>query len=205
MTNSTIAASWQRIEAWLQENAPHIYDSLQPGASEAEIAKVESQLGVALPDDVKASYRIHNGQNDKAVNGMFPAPPSRYSGFEPGYLLHEVMGIYGEWDEWKELVEGGDFDGEKSEPQPGIRDDWFHLGWLPFAHNGGGDSYCIDLDPAPGGTRGQIISMNHEIGERRLIAPSFADWLYQLANRMEAGRCIIEKGDVSMKGDNDDE
>lgn len=204
MSNSSVGASWQRIEAWLQANAPHIYESLQPGASDEEIADVEGKLGMKLPDDVKESYRIHNGQNDDAVNGMFPAPPSPY-GFEPGYLLHEVMGIYGEWDEWKELVEGGDFDGDKSEPQPGIRDNWFHLGWLPFTTNGGGDSHCIDLDPAPGGTHGQIITMNHEMGERQLIAPSFGAWLQQLADDMEAGRCIIEDGDVSMKCDNGDE
>lgn len=57
----TVIAAWQRIDLWLATHAPRVFDQLNPGASEADIAEAEATLGFALPEDFKASYRIHNG------------------------------------------------------------------------------------------------------------------------------------------------
>jgi cell wall assembly regulator SMI1 len=47
----------------------------------------------------------------------------------------------------------------------GIAPAFWHKGWIPFASNGAGDYYCLDLAPVEEGDIGQIISFNHENGE----------------------------------------
>src|SRR5437773_11692247 len=62
---------WDRIHAWLQEHAPLVLDSLNPGASAEQIRAVETELNVTFPDDVRETYRLHNGQTSVDVD-----PPS---------------------------------------------------------------------------------------------------------------------------------
>ncbi len=65
--------------------------------------------------------------------------------------------------------------------------DWWNLGWLPLAANGAGDLLCIDLNPAKGGCRGQVIGVSHESAERPRLAKSLGEWLAQLCQHYEAG------------------
>jgi|GEM_PF-4118631 len=39
-----------------------------------------------------------------------------------------------------------------------------------------GDGLCIDLDPAPGGTVGQVIRRLHDDDRRERVAASFTQW-----------------------------
>lgn len=54
---------WDRIHHWLDANAPAGYGRLRPGASEGEIRAAEAEMGLELPGDVVASFRIHDGQD----------------------------------------------------------------------------------------------------------------------------------------------
>ena len=56
--------TWDRIEAWLRANASAALGSLRPGASDLEIADTERFLGVTFPNDLRASYRIHDGTEE---------------------------------------------------------------------------------------------------------------------------------------------
>ena len=51
-----------RIDFWLAANAPEILNNLQPGATPEAIKAAEQFLEIEFPEDVKSSYRIHNGQ-----------------------------------------------------------------------------------------------------------------------------------------------
>ena len=53
---------WTRMEAWLQAHVPSGANVLSPGAAEEEIAATERFLGVSFPEDVQASFRLHDGQ-----------------------------------------------------------------------------------------------------------------------------------------------
>lgn len=172
-----VPALWKRIKKALPSD---VKASLRKGATEKQLAALELALGVTLPPEFRASYRLVNGQNDEG-DGLIP--PEDF--LDEGYLLLPLTGIFGEWKPWVELIEGGEFAGRTSSPDPGVRDDWWHRGWIPFASNGGGDSYCIDLAPAEGGTVGQVIAMNHETGSRPVLAKSFAEFLALLAQRLE--------------------
>src|SRR4051812_22971766 len=116
---------WDRIHAWLADNAPEVLASLQPPATDVQIRAAEQDLGVSFPAglrprgtnvhtrpaeqargvsspaDVKAASRVHNGQ----AEGPRGYPPAFLYGWE--WLSLERM--VDEWGVWKGLVEAGDF------------------------------------------------------------------------------------------------
>ncbi len=61
---NTMDDTWSRIEDWLRENAPKVLDNLLPGVTRDAIRVTETALDVTLPDDMVASYLIHDGQDN---------------------------------------------------------------------------------------------------------------------------------------------
>ncbi|XP_064490226.1 F-box only protein 3-like isoform X3 [Ornithodoros turicata] len=57
-----IKSAWQKIQHFMKENCPVIFQSIREGTSEERLDEAERKLGVRLPDDLRCSYRIHNGQ-----------------------------------------------------------------------------------------------------------------------------------------------
>jgi cell wall assembly regulator SMI1 len=178
---SSVAGAWERIEQWLAAKAPEVLDNLAGPASEQELAARERALGVALPDEFAESYRLHNGQR-RDVPGLT----------EMGWLL-PLKEAVAQRRVWKELLDGGHFVGVSSEPDVGVRDDWWSPKWIPFTHDGGGNHLCIDLDPAPGGSVGQVILMWHDDPRRELRAGSFGGWLSEFAARLERGELVYSE------------
>lgn len=168
--------TWEKIEKWLETNAKHVFDSLQPGATDEEIAKTEEYLGVKFPKEVKEVYKIHNGQYS-----------GKMLGFIEGREFLSLEEIKSQWQIWKELVEGGDFEGNEGEPDGPVKPDWYNLKWIPITYNGSGDHHCIDLDPAEGGNVGQIIEMWHDEATRTVVATNLKEWLKEFVNALEEG------------------
>ncbi|MGP1383327.1 MAG: SMI1/KNR4 family protein [Thainema sp.] len=135
------------------------------------LLELENLLSIQFPEDVKASYHVHNGQSTY-----------RY-GLINGREFLSLERIRNEWQVWKELLDSGEFQihdpTQESNPDPGIRHVWWSDKWIPLTHDGAGNHDCLDLNPADGGKVGQIITMWHDDDERKLIAPSFRDWLKQ--------------------------
>lgn len=174
----------ERIENWLRNNAPQVLKTLQSGASKGQISELEEFLAVKFPDDVKSLYLIYNGQ----------------SSFDCGLLddleFLSLERIKDEWSVWKELLDDGIFqddDGQDqgSNPDLGIRNVWWSPQWIPLTYDGSGNHYCLDLNPAEGGTNGQIITMWHDDDERKIVAPGFRAWLQQYADGLESGQFIF--------------
>jgi len=172
---------WARIERWLRANAPEIHASLRPGVPDAEIEALEERIGVRLPDDVRESLRIHDGQ-EHGTAGL-------YEGSE----LLSTRHIADEWQVWKELLDDGTFDDWERNPDPGVRADWWNPRWIPLTHDAGGNHDCLDLDPAPGGREGQIISLWHDEATRSVLAGSYREWLSRFADRLEAGSYAVDE------------
>ena len=175
-----IEHAWQRIESWLRENDPDTLAALRPAATPAEIAATEAHLGVTLPDDLRASYLIHDGQQGLTDSMDLP-------GLIEGWELLSLAGVRDEWTIWKDLRDDGTFEGSASAPVGPIRPEWWNARWIPLTRDGGGNSHCLDLDPAPGGGVGQIITMWHDDDTREIVAPSFGAWLTQFADELDAG------------------
>jgi cell wall assembly regulator SMI1 len=172
-------AIWSRIETWLQAHAPEIADGLNFGASEEDLVATERFLGVTFPDDVRSSFRRHDGQ----------APDSLW--LMDGWELLSLERVGDEWVVWKDLLDGGAFRDCKSQTDSRVVQDWWHPQWIPLTYNGAGDHHCLDLHPGPSGTVGQIIQMWHDDAIRPVLASSYRQWLAAFAAGLEAGDYVV--------------
>jgi cell wall assembly regulator SMI1 len=84
---------WDRIHTWLAFHAPAVLASLRPGASERQVRAAEEAMQVTLPDDVRACYRIHDGQ-DPAANGWRPP-------FLHGWGWLPLEDVVAQWRHWQ--------------------------------------------------------------------------------------------------------
>lgn len=168
----SVDQSWDRIEAWIAANEPELATAFNPGATEEEMYQAEAAMeGLVLPEDVKASYRRHNG-------GSFLMNQDLFSSLDGMYLGQAGLETrYGE--------------ALKNTPEHlfgPIQPVWRHPAWLTLAGNGAGDEWCIDLAPAPGGQVGQIIAFSHEIGPTEVLAPSLQALLATFAYELESDK-----------------
>jgi ankyrin repeat protein/cell wall assembly regulator SMI1 len=172
----SVDAAWEEIIIFLRKWRPQVARSLREGTSQDNLAKMEQVLGLLLPDGFKEFYQQQDGQKE----GADPLVPPGFCGAD-GYRFLALREVLAEWRRWRKLTKMGEFRGMKSGPDKGVRDDWWNLGWVPFADNGHGDLVCLDMAPAPGGRPGQIITMNHASTKRVRLAPSLTQWLVDLA------------------------
>ncbi|MFB8374901.1 SMI1/KNR4 family protein [Paenibacillus taichungensis] len=139
--------------------------NLQPGARDEELQSVENQLGVTLPEEMKALYRVHNGQ----TWNISVAPFVRNLTLSP---LDQVK------ENWAFLQE--EFDPDDMEPE--IEDDamkpvLWNCKWIPIAENGGGDYLCLDTDPSGSGSVGQVLYFWHDWGHRSVEATGLFEFI----------------------------
>ena len=177
---------WQRLTTWLRINAPQLLLTLQPGATQQAIVDLERRLGVRLPDDYRAFLALCDGQRIGAAFRFYNAEE----------LLCTTK-ILTHWQHWNGLLEAGAFESYQSEPDAGIRTDWWNAKWIPFTHDLGGHSSCLDLNPAKGGTVGQVITMWRDSEERELMYGSFTAWLTHVVAGLESGKIVFSENEYA--------
>ncbi|WP_331737254.1 SMI1/KNR4 family protein (plasmid) [Streptomyces sp. NBC_00984] len=169
---------WARIETVLGRIAPRVLAAMPPGATEEEIEAVEAVMGVELPEDVRDSYRYHDGL--------------------PGVLIgwHAALYSLGEMvDDWRQrAVDAGDPPWDEREEDGVIRRDisW-SAGWIPFIGISNGDVICIDLDPPTPERRGQVIDWSHEGWRARYETAGLREFLEDFATDLEADRYQVDE------------
>ncbi|MET9973209.1 SMI1/KNR4 family protein, partial [Streptomyces sp. NPDC006356] len=67
-----VADAWQRITAWLQDNAPESCAALRAGAGPAAIAAVEEELGVRIPVELCVLWLLTAGDDGVRGEGCLP-------------------------------------------------------------------------------------------------------------------------------------
>ncbi|MFF3893905.1 SMI1/KNR4 family protein [Streptomyces sp. NPDC001812] len=143
------------LEQTLRERLP---DAV--GATEEEIAEAEARLGVTLPDELKALYRVTRarwqdwGDDYEAAERVSDAV---------GCELFSLDGLYiGDAQSrpcpWQFAAD----DAVVTAPDAAVQGLVGSPGWIVFGDNGGGDRLALDLTPGPGGHVGQVIVIDHE-------------------------------------------
>lgn len=165
-----------QLKKTIDEKVPALSHTLQEGASHEEIEELENVTGVNLPETFKTFYLTCNGQKN-GDTGLT----------EMGEIL-SISAILSKWNGWKSLHIKNNLTDFKSDPDKGIRDNWFNLKWIPFTYNGSSDHFCIDMDPDNGGNIGQVITIWHDSPERELVAVSFEDWIKNYIADLKAGK-----------------
>ena len=176
-----IPSIWNRIKNWLTKNASHLKSELNAPASEDDIVKLENMISGELTKEYIDFLKIHNGQN-RDSEGLINTEE-----------LLSTERIIEEWSVWKELLDNGEFNGIQSEPDKGIRNDWWNSRWIPITYDGSGNHYCIDFNPSNGGKNGQVIRIWHDSPERELIANSFKEWMTNYVQDLEKGNYVYSE------------
>jgi len=168
-----VNAAWERIEKWYATHFPA--HELPVGASAADITALETHLGLALPEELKASLMRHNGLER----------------WTRGELL-STEGIKSEWSELAFELDHGTFDDWELQENDFIQKCWFHKSWIPVDWDGGGNGFYIDMNPGPKGKAGQMIFLEHEVGPEGPHFPDFVAYLEDAAGKLEAGKFKVE-------------
>jgi cell wall assembly regulator SMI1 len=174
-----VPTRWKTIEAWLREHHPRRIDDFRPPAQTAAVAAAEKELGRELPEDYKQFLSLHDGQE------LFAPMVGTCSLFS----LDDVPLRY---RRLASLLSDAE---EESEPEvdAGIRPVAYSPGWIPIGVSARGRDYlCIDLDPAPKGTSGQIIEVPVDFDDRTKVAPSFADLLALYFKQLQTGEIEVD-------------
>ncbi|WP_228062085.1 SMI1/KNR4 family protein [Coleofasciculus sp. LEGE 07081] len=169
---TTIQNIWNDIKEWYTENASSLLENLKDGVSDQELREFEERVGLALPDDYKASLKLHNG--DVYIHD---------------YNYLSLDGVLNRWLRMKKMSEEGGFEGrEVFEAGEGIiQNTWWHPGWIPFAEDGGGNLICIDMAPDADGVVGQILNMELRSGPGVSEYTSFLEYLEHYKDDLYAG------------------
>lgn len=171
-------SSWNLFTRWLGTEWPEGLRLLNPPASEDDIGWLEALIGYPLPRDLADCLRIHDGQRPN-LGVLFD-----------GCEFLSTRRIADEWSVWKKLLDDGHFEGQRSEPEDGIRPSWWNAAWIPFTYDGAGNHLCLDLDPAEGGRSGQVITMSHDDPTRERVAASLGEWFEAYVAGVLAGRYV---------------
>jgi cell wall assembly regulator SMI1 len=166
---------WDRIHRLLGAVAPELLVTLTPGASDARIAATEQELGIAFPEDYRASLRIHE---------------SRFYLID-GWSLDKLATSVARWKLFQRLTADGvltTIESPAVRVDGAVRRQTWNQQWIPIARDGGGGDIALDLDPPPSGNLGQLIMLHHDSSPIACVAPSFRSWLEQLADDLEHDR-----------------
>ncbi len=136
------------LDSELQEKRPEVVTSLRPPLTAQNIADLEQEHRVVLPETVKALYMWHDGQDPGGfvtlVNNMQFLP------------LADMLATKAELDG----MIGYDFELEN----------WWHPAWLPIFQNGGGDYLVVDTAGIHTGNSGQLLNFYHDWEYRPIVA-----------------------------------
>ncbi len=161
-----------------------------PPAGAQDFADYRTEFGGDVPADLAQVYAVTSG----------------------GPLLdNELLGIAGVirerriWEQGAAEPDGPDdaspFAVVSLDPDA-VSARYWKRGWVPFARDGGGNGYAVDLAPEPGGTVGQVINIGPDEDFRAVVALSVADCLARVAQLISAGRVTVSaSGHTAVDGD----
>ncbi len=172
------SADPELLERTLRERLP---DAI--GATEEEIAAAEARLGVALPDELKALYRVTRarwedwGGDHAAEERVSDAVDCELFSLDELYIADAASRPC----PWQFAAD----DAVVTAPDAAVQGLVGSPGWIVFGDNGGGDRLAVDLTPGPGGHTGQVIVIDHE---RTIGAGLRADSLTDMVVNRPDGR-----------------
>jgi cell wall assembly regulator SMI1 len=129
LVNRPIPELLNELETLMESKAPQVLKQMQPGLSDKEIAVLEQNAGVHLPEDMKALYRWRNGckSRNPLLTGLIPGqrflpldevlarPPNQLS--KPSLVQEVAFNVFaGHTKSWITLFDDGAGDGYFFDP-----------------------------------------------------------------------------------------
>jgi cell wall assembly regulator SMI1 len=173
-----VIALWSQIRSLIGMYAPESIARLQGGASGPTRDALRASIGLELPDDLRASLAVHDGQRPPYMSSVL---------FNSEYLLPADQ-IAAVWSSRKEVADDLELHGQSATSV--LR--WWDPLLVPVTESNG-DGFCVHS-----GT-GAVHYHTHD-GE--LEGPLFSSWrafLENLADSIENGRFRVHLGGVWLK------
>ncbi|KIV77492.1 hypothetical protein PV11_09282 [Exophiala sideris] len=220
------AHSWKKIDRWAEMNYEELWDQLGGACTQNDINELEHELDMTLPQDVRESLSIHDGQERGG----------RPTGILFGCMLLDCEEIVQEWKNWKivneEYLSGarsksysskGLSNGsassssqsqnnnrywredlqerQESQPPKAIQKAYAHPSWIPLARDWGGNNIAVDLAPGPMGKWGQVILFGRDYDCKYVVARSWAHFLATVADDLSTEKVHVdeESGELKLK------
>ena len=218
--------SWKKIDRWAEKSYQELYDNLCEGCSQNDINELEHELDMSLPQDVRESLSLHDGQERGG----------RPTGVIVGCMLLDCEEIVQEWNQWKvvneEYLSGAKKatphyplkglnsnasssssshnqqnkfwrqdlqDRQDCQPPKSIQKAYAHPSWIPLARDWGGNNIAVDLAPGPMGVWGQIILFGRDYDCKYVIARSWSHFLGVVADDLTSDRVVVDEDTGEMK------
>ncbi|KUL41820.1 SMI1/KNR4 family protein [Actinoplanes awajinensis] len=151
VTDPVVLAEVERLVGeFVARHHPHGY---APGHTEEEILAAEQHLGVRLPEDLRALYRLVHDDHGE-------------SGLLDPFVLVSLAALV----EWNRQNYPGYHDGPfdravifDCEPVGHVRRVSSSNGWITFARDYGSNFAAVDLDPGPLGRVGQVVTHGRDV------------------------------------------
>ncbi|MFB7209023.1 SMI1/KNR4 family protein [Streptomyces sp. NPDC056255] len=173
------------LERTLRERLPEAV-----GATETEIAAAEARLGITLPEELKALYRVTRARWEDLVDDHTAAERECKA---VGCEVFALEDLYiAEASSRHCLWKFAAMEAVVTPADAAVQGVVGSPGWIVFGDNGGGDRLAVDLTPGPCGNTGQIIIIGHEAN---IGACLVADSLTDLVMRRRSGRRAGSDGD----------
>ncbi len=155
---------------------------LNPAASEEEIQKVENEMAIKFPDELRELYLMHNGEKEDGPGLFFGLP------FLP---LNDVLQELQVWEQLEEehALEGASY----SVPTGYIKERSINRYWIPISKDFGGNNIGIDVDPDHKGRIGQVINFGRDEEIKYVIANQLSDFLLFISETILQGNYQIEQ------------
>ncbi|EXJ83836.1 hypothetical protein A1O1_07463 [Capronia coronata CBS 617.96] len=221
-----VAHSWKKIDRWAEKHFPELWDQLGEGCTQNDINELEHELDMSLPQDVRDSLSIHDGQERGG----------RPTGIIFGCMLLDCEEIVQEWKNWKVVNEeylsgarkpssynskglskgassssqaqnGNRFwreellDKQESQPPKATQKAYAHPSWISLARDWGGNNIAVDLAPGPTGRWGQVIIFGRDYDCKYVVARSWAHFLAVVADDLNSDKVFVdeETGELKLK------
>ncbi|KOX05604.1 hypothetical protein ADK66_24185 [Micromonospora sp. NRRL B-16802] len=198
-TRYDVAVSAGADAATVNALVRHLLPDARP-AEPSEVAGAEADLGVALPDDVRALYFA-------AAEGTLvlqPADQERFYGMRIVPLADAAARAYLEPQARYLSWTYGATEVVAPDPHGRVQPLAASPAWFVVGDDGGGNLYVIDLAPGPQGTFGQVLFVDHEESAgARWLAPSLTELLTErpatLAKLGPEGGLLLRVGSRTSK------
>ncbi len=195
-----VREAWKRVEAWLAREHPSGSQILAPGASVVQVQQLAADFGKVLPEDLQSLFVVHNG-NDPSFELDWFVHSCAYDCGGGRFKLLSIDEAIAEWRLRNDSLkisdeENASLAGAAAGVKPVY---WNRTGWLPLALGDDADCFFVDLDPADGGTVGQVFAWYKADGAARVVASSVGAWLSLLADGMDQERCTWTRRGFTMR------
>ncbi|KAG1736776.1 hypothetical protein EDB19DRAFT_1020025 [Suillus lakei] len=184
--------TWNRLKLWLAREYPELGDTLNYGILPQDLAQIEMQFGFALPQAVRESYLVVDGQEAESSAGCS-------EGLFFGLSLLPLETVFEEWRFWREVDDDPQTgsnphlrDIMRSIPDGYVRKEYSQRGWIPLVVDKAGNYIGVDLNPDKDGSMGQVIVFGREFDTKIVLwhgdgPGGWARWLANFVDELESG------------------